>query len=109
MLGAPGGDTGPDGPGGYRDQLAVPGTDVVATVSVPAIADFAGPIFVAHGTRDPLVPFSITERLVGQRPDISLFRTDAGEHLMSYATDPTGYQAALATWIAAVEARHALR
>lgn len=84
-------------------------TDLRQAVSLPAIADFAGPIFVAHGTHDPLVPFSITERLVGQRPDISLFRTDAREHLMSYTADPNAYQAALATWIAAVEARHALR
>lgn len=80
-------------------------TDLRRAVSLPAIAGFEGPIFVAHGTRDPLVPFSITERLAAARPDIRLFRTEAGEHLMSFATDRAGYHSALAAWIADVEAQ----
>ncbi|WP_299642348.1 hypothetical protein [Devosia sp.] len=76
--------------------------DLRQAVSLDAVAAFDGPIFVAHGTRDPLVPFSISERLVAKRPDILFWRTDADRHPMSFESDRAGYTEALRQWLAAV-------
>jgi pimeloyl-ACP methyl ester carboxylesterase len=79
-------------------------TDLRDAVSLDAVAEFPGPVFVAHGTRDPLVPFSITERLLDKRPDIMLWKTDSDRHPMSFDDDREGYAKALAAWLAAVRA-----
>lgn len=78
--------------------------DLRAAVSLEAVAGFEGPLFVAHGTRDPLVPFAITERLLALRPDIRLWQTNADRHPMSFEEDRAGYRAALLAWLAAVRA-----
>jgi fermentation-respiration switch protein FrsA (DUF1100 family) len=78
--------------------------DLREAVSLDTVAEFPGPVFVAHGTRDPLVPFSISERLVGERPDIMFWKTDADRHPMSFESDREGYAKALAAWVAAVRA-----
>lgn len=74
-------------------------TDLRDAVSLDAVAEFPGPVFVAHGTRDPLVPFSISERLLAKRPDIVLWKTDADRHPMSFDADRDGYAGALAAWL----------
>lgn len=79
-------------------------TDLREAVSLDAVAEFPGPVFVAHGTRDPLVPFSISERLREKRPDIMFWTTDADRHPMSFESDREGYARALAAWVAAVRA-----
>ncbi len=74
-------------------------TDLREAVSLDAVAEFPGPVFVAHGTRDPLVPFSISERLVQQRPDVMLWKTDADKHPKSFESDRAGYARALSAWL----------
>lgn len=74
-------------------------TDLRDAVSLDAVAAFPGPIFVAHGTRDPLVPFSISETLAAKRPDIVFWKTDADRHPMSFEADREGYAAALSAWL----------
>lgn len=76
--------------------------DLREAVSLDAVAAFEGPIFLAHGTRDPLVPFSISERLVARRPDIRFWKTGADRHPMSFEEDRDGYSKALAAWVHAV-------
>ena len=78
--------------------------DLREAVSLDAIAAFKGPIFVSHGRRDPLVPFSISQRLVAMRPDIAFHSPDADEHPQSYKADPAGYAEVFRGWIAAVKA-----
>ena len=78
--------------------------DLREAVSLDAVAAFPGPVFVAHGTRDPLVPFSITEQMVKKRPDIMLWKTDADRHPMSFDSDRDGYAKALGAWLATVRA-----
>jgi len=73
--------------------------DLRDAVSLDAVVEFPGPVFVAHGTRDPLVPFSISERLVGRRPDIKFWKTDADRHPMSFESDREGYASALRAWV----------
>lgn len=78
--------------------------DLREAVSLDAVAAFDGPIFLAHGTRDPLVPFSISERLVAKRPDIRFWKTEADRHPMSFEEDRAGYAAALRAWVEEVKA-----
>jgi pimeloyl-ACP methyl ester carboxylesterase len=93
------------------EQMNLPFADVVASAglgassllrrdlrgaeSIEAVAGYEGPIFLAHGRRDPLVPYRISERLKGLRSDIIFVETDADRHLWSYQADPAGYRAAL--------------
>lgn len=67
--------------------------------SLDAVASFDGPIFLAHGERDPLVPFSISEQLVAARPETTFWRTKADRHPMSHEEDRAGYDAALRQWV----------
>ncbi len=78
--------------------------DLREAVCLEAVARFRGPIFVSHGRRDPLVPFSISARLAEMRPDMVLHSPDADEHPQSYKADPVGYAEAFRGWIEAVKA-----
>lgn len=80
-------------------------TDLRAADSMDAVAGYEGPIFLAHGRDDPLVPFGISDRLTGLRPDIIFVETDADKHLFSYQADPEGYRAALLQLIEAARER----
>jgi uncharacterized protein len=73
--------------------------DLREAVSINAVVEFPGPVFVAHGTHDPLVPFEISERLLGKRPDITLWQTDADRHPLSFESNREGYTAALRGWL----------
>lgn len=79
--------------------------DLRQAVSLDAVAAFDGPVFVAHGTRDPLVPFSISARLAAMRPDLVFWRTEADRHPMSFEADRVGYGRALGEWLGRVQAR----
>jgi pimeloyl-ACP methyl ester carboxylesterase len=79
-------------------------TDLRPAVVIDAVAGFDGPIFIAHGRRDPLVPFSISEKLVALRPDAILVASDADTHPRSYFSDPEGYRAGLLKLVEAVRA-----
>lgn len=73
--------------------------DLSEAVTLDAVAEFAGPIFLVHGTGDPLVPYSISERLVAKRPDITFWSTESSRHPMSFEEDRAGYAAALRAWV----------
>ena len=73
--------------------------------SLEAVAGFEGPLFVAHGRRDPLVPFAISERLLALRPETALHVTNADRHPMSFEEDRPGYATALLQWLTAVRSR----
>ena len=61
---------------------------------------FPGPVFIAHGTADKIVPFAPSQALANARsaPTATLW-TDA-DHLGSYPADPAAYRAAFAAFLA---------
>ena len=65
-------------------------------------AAFSGPLFVAHGTGDRVVPVATTDALLAARRGNSvLVRTEA-DHLLSFAEDPDGYRAAFDAFLAMI-------
>lgn len=64
-------------------------------VSLDTVAAFPGPVFVAHGRGDRLVPFAISERLVEMRTGRTVFVTTAAQHLRSFNANPTRYRGEL--------------
>ena len=84
--------------------LAMLRRDLREAVSFADVVRFEGPMFLAHGEGDPLVPFSTSERLVALRPDIRFWRTKATVHPMSFEEDREGYAAALTDWVRSVVA-----
>ncbi len=77
--------------------------DLREAISLDAVAAFEGPVFVAHGRRDPLVPFAISERLAARRPDLLFWTTDADRHPMSFESDRDGYRRMLGQWLGDVQ------
>lgn len=87
------------------ELLSMIRVDLRKAVSYHDIWSFNGPIFLAHGERDPLVPFITSERLAEvRRRDITFWRTNADRHPMSFEEDRAGYVSALRRWIDLVRA-----
>ncbi|HMB11582.1 hypothetical protein [Saliniramus sp.] len=55
------------------------------------IVGFDGPLFIAHGTGDTVVPVSITDRIVIRRQGMTFLLRSSGDHLLSYIEDPERY------------------
>ncbi len=55
------------------------------------IREFDGPLFIAHGTDDTVVPVSITDELVARRRGMSFILRGEGDHLLSYIENPERY------------------
>jgi pimeloyl-ACP methyl ester carboxylesterase len=66
----------------------------------PVFAAFPGPLFIAHGSGDRIVPLTTSEELAAARPSDStqVLWTEA-DHLGSYAADPAAYSAALSGFL----------
>jgi uncharacterized protein len=65
-------------------------------------AAFPGPMFIAHGAGDQIVPLAPSKALAGSRtaPTDSLWTKAA--HLGSYAEDPAAYRAAMGAFLARI-------
>jgi hypothetical protein len=64
-------------------------------------AAFPGPMFLAHGTGDRIVPIAPTQDLAATRPaDRTVTLWTGADHLGSYAEDPAAYGAAFARFLA---------
>ncbi|MCU0905696.1 MAG: hypothetical protein MUE83_17785 [Tabrizicola sp.] len=61
---------------------------------------FPGPLFIAHGTADRLVPAAPSEALAGTRSAPTVTLWTKADHLGSYAEDPDAYGAAFAEFLA---------
>jgi uncharacterized protein len=57
-------------------------------------AAFPGPIFLAHGSADSLVPIGPSQALAALRPERTVTLWTEADHLGSYAKDPAAYRAA---------------
>lgn len=62
-------------------------------VSFDAVAIFPGPLFLAHGTADSLVPVTISERLVAARTAPTTYLQTEANHLLSFKENPERYRA----------------
>ena len=61
-------------------------------VSFDAVANFPGPLFLAHGTADALVPITISDRLVAARQAPTTFLRTEANHLLSFKENPQRYR-----------------
>lgn len=61
-------------------------------VSFDAVANFPGPLFLAHGSADGLVPVSISDRLVVARQAPTTYLRTEANHLLSFKEDPERYR-----------------
>lgn len=62
-------------------------------VSLDAVAKFPGPVFLAHGTADALVPITISRRLIAARQAPTAFLQTGANHLLSFKENPARYRA----------------
>lgn len=60
--------------------------------SFDAVAKFPGPLFLAHGTADALVPISISDRLVAARQAPTTYLKTNANHLLSFKENPERYR-----------------
>jgi uncharacterized protein len=59
------------------------------------LADFPGPLFVAHGSGDRIVPIVTSQDLAASRSGTTVTLWTGADHLQSYLEDPAAYRAAL--------------
>jgi uncharacterized protein len=74
--------------------LPLSGAEVSSTFTA-----FSGPIFIAHGSGDRIVPIGPSQALAATRSDAVTLWTKA-DHLGSFADDPAAYQTAFADFLA---------
>ena len=76
------------------------GPDLAEAAGLDTVAGFAGPLFLAQGTGDRLVPAAIADALLARRLGVTThLRTDA-DHLQSWHAAPNLYRAELRAFLA---------
>ena len=78
-----------------RRQIDMAGANVVGT-----IAAFPGPVFVAHGTADPIVPVAITDGMIAERQGVTTYLRTRASHLASWHENPDRYRRQMAHFAA---------
>lgn len=79
------------------------GVDWRAYRYLDSVECWPGPVFLAHGTADPLVPVATSDAVaarLGHR--VRFVRTEGAGHVRSWNTDPTRYEKELEAWLAEV-------
>lgn len=66
-------------------------------------ATFPGPIFIAHGAGDRIVPIAPSQDLAARRPETTTELWTDADHLGSFAQDPTAYRSAFAAFLAGLD------
>lgn len=61
-------------------------------VTISAVAAFPGPLFLAHGAGDQLVPVTISDRLVKMRTASTVYLRTQADHLQSFKENPDRYR-----------------
>lgn len=79
------------------------GLDLDRAETVDVFAAFPGPLFIAHGSADRIVPIGPSQTLVAARPDTTVALWTGADHLGSYAEDPAAYRAAFQDFLAQVQ------
>ena len=76
--------------------------DVSRAVSVSAVEGFPGPVFIAHGSGDRLVPVTISDRVAKARTGTTVYLRTKADHLQSWKEDPGRYRAELLVFLRGV-------
>ncbi|MFN5999268.1 MAG: hypothetical protein ACK47C_11310 [Paracoccaceae bacterium] len=79
----------------WESGLDLPDAEVAAVFQA-----FPGPLFIAHGTSDRLVPAAPSEALAAARTAPTVTLWTGADHLGSFAEDPAAYSAAFASFLA---------
>jgi pimeloyl-ACP methyl ester carboxylesterase len=87
----------------FRLARAVLPVDVGTAVVSDAVRDFRGPVFVVHGTADPLVPVTISRSLAPRSGATVYVETNAA-HLTSWQADRLRYQDELRRFLSRLNA-----
>lgn len=66
-------------------------------------AAFSGPLFLAHGSGDRIVPIAPSQQLAKSRSGRTVTFWTGADHLGSYAEDPEGYEAGFAGFLAGLD------
>ena len=66
------------------------------------VAAFPGPLFVAHGSADRIVPIGPSQALAAARHDTTVTLWTAADHLGSYAEDPAAYRTAFLEFLSRI-------
>jgi uncharacterized protein len=91
-------------PLGHRWARAVLPVDLETAVVMDTVCDFAGPVFVAHGTTDPLVPATVSRRLVAARKGATVHVETNAQHLQSWQADEPRYRRELLGFLTRLKA-----
>jgi uncharacterized protein len=78
------------------------GLDLANAEVTPAFQAFPGPLFIAHGSGDRLVPLAPSDALATARTAPTITLWTKADHLGSYAENPAAYSAAFVQFLAAV-------
>lgn len=73
----------------FKTPLPLAEAEVAATYQ-----SFPGPLFLAHGSADRIVPIGPSQALAATRPETTVTLWTGADHLASYAEDPAAYRAA---------------
>jgi pimeloyl-ACP methyl ester carboxylesterase len=75
-------------------------TDVTDAVAIDPVVSFDGPVFLAHGTADTVVPVSVSDEVATRRgPDRTTYlRVADAEHTAAWNHEPDGYDTELKRW-----------
>lgn len=65
-----------------------------------AFVSFPGPLFIAHGTGDRLVPIGPSQAMAAARSGETATLWTGADHLRSYSEDPDAYQSAFGGFVA---------
>lgn len=85
------------------------GVDWRAYRYVDHVEQWPGPVFLAHGTADPMVPVATSDAVaarLGRR--VRYVRTEGARHVRSWNANPVRYERELEKWLAAVREATAL-
>lgn len=66
------------------------------------VAAFPGPLFIAHGSADRIVPIAPSQALATARSDTTVTLWTGADHLGSYAEDPAAYRTAFLDFLSRI-------
>lgn len=91
--------------GGLWLRTSRGGFDGYEAVTLGAVSDFRGPLFVAHGSGDSIVPVAISDRLLATRHGATTYLRSHADHLGSWKEDSGLYRTQFRTFLTLIDAR----
>ncbi len=76
--------------------------DMREAVVLDEVARFEGPVFLAHGDGDRIVPSDVSDSLLEKRRGVTVALRTRADHLQSWAAGPEAYREAFAAFLSLV-------